>query len=489
MTSIIIAAASLVGIFVVSPTIIQSSIDETRLTFTTVMNMTNPTDTSVVLSAGIAAVVSSPLAATMSAPGTAVEYFDPSYGAYRRFGSTRLPAVDIEPGQDATVNIPFQETVDIRDAAVWNDFIRLALMAETFELRFTSDDVRVKLGGPLAFVGLEYRDLRLSTSVEVKGMNGLSDMEIVSFDVRNGPTPDNLPTQMVLATIYNPSDLAAMPLGMLSGEATYQGTSLGWIHTVDPVSLVPGVNSVYLEGTLDPKDMTAMNDLFSRLMTGQSSQLKITFKNHTEVVSAKDGSLTDVRIPCTDVSLYEAGMNGFSAEVTLRWPGPRLNLTSENVVDASDITLQTTSIPLWVGILNPFSCDATLTDMEMMSFWDGSSDPSVPVSTVSSPKMHIPLAPIAYTLTGTTKATAIQASVDILNANTIKMTDVLMTTGWIFQGIRGTFTFQVGGGLTLTATYQQDINIPTCNLRYVQSNADGGVCSNPPTDEITNNRT
>ena len=52
------------------------------------------------------------------------------------------------------------------------------------------------------------------------------------------------------------------------------------------------------------------------------------------------------------------------------------------------------------------------------------------------------------------------------------------------MGLKGTFSVQCGL-LHLQIDYFQAINIPNCDLEYVQSNVDGGKCNNPPTNTIT----
>ena len=57
--------------------------------------------------------------------------------------------------------------------------------------------------------------------------------------------------------------------------------------------------------------------------------------------------------------------------------------------------------------------------------------------------------------------------------------------GYIYIGMKGYFILQLGS-LTLQLDYWQAMNVPSCDLTsYAQVQPDGGVCSNPPSNGIT----
>jgi hypothetical protein len=92
--------------------------------------------------------------------------------------------------------------------------------------------------------------------------------------------------------------------------------------------------------------------------------------------------------------------------------------------------------------------------------------------------------PKTQTLTGDNLSTALDVTIPTTDPAALQMTEELIANGYAIVGVRGNFGLRVGT-LELVLDYFQAISIPTCDLNYVQSHKLGGICSSPPTQNIT----
>ena len=192
-----------------------------------------------------------------------------------------------------------------------------------------------------------------------------------------------------------------------------------------------------------------------------------------------------VAVPASTEVLYTGGLAGVTLGVKLRYPGPRLNVTTQNIVDVSHLSLsvrENTEVQLWLGIQNPFSVDVVMRDINIDTYWALAPDPTVPLTQAYNHDKFIALKPNDVTLIGTSNTThknQLHAYVDVahnLRAATMMMEQMayhpkVEGSGYMMMSLSGTFTLSIGS-YTVIITYHQG-ETPTCNLPLVR---DTGSC-------------
>jgi hypothetical protein len=141
-----------------------------------------------------------------------------------------------------------------------------------------------------------------------------------------------------------------------------------------------------------------------------------------------------------------------------------------------------TRLPLWAGLLNPFSSSMYLLAMEASVKWGG-----VEVATVNEKGLWVPILPNSAQLTGTNMSDALHADV-VVSPQTLPVLEAMLAelgeAGFVHIALQGTFGLRLGN-LILNFHYWQAQNVPCCDLAYAQShNASSSECNNPPTDKI-----
>ena len=179
--------ATLVILCAVVPGVIQKSLDSSSFRFTSIINMTQPTNDSFVLSAHAEVTASSPVPATLvngPSDGLANFFYDRRRGEWRRFGTMRLPDMPLDAGDDVVGKVTFNEVVHVTDFAAWNDFNAACMLQDTFELRFESKTTALHVRGTWSLWGLlVYRGLTLRKEITLNGAGGFPGLRVKSCTV------------------------------------------------------------------------------------------------------------------------------------------------------------------------------------------------------------------------------------------------------------------------------------------------------------------
>ena len=245
-------------------------------------------------------------------------------------------------------------------------------------------------------------------------------------------------------------------------------------------------------------NITLFEELMGGYMTGEPAELTVTFGNHvatpqeakswgqrsssgTAAVAA--GARGGQNIPCTTERLYEAGLKGLQFAVKLRYPGPRLNLTTQSIVDLDRSILKWSPTrfvsQLWLGILNPFSMDVIVDAIHIDTFWDKAADPSAALTQNYDNGKFIPLKPKDVTLAGTSSTSASNQLISLVpystpdeQTATNKMKAQLTydpsnpDSGHMLMRSSGWYSLRIGL-MNVTFKYYQG-NTATCSLKYVR---------------------
>ena len=227
MTSLL---STLVVLLFVVPAIIQKNLDSSTFRFTSIINMTEPTNNSFILNVGVEIKASSPMSSTLvNGHKGNVEnfFFDTTLGQWRRFGTMRLPDIKLKAGDNVLTRVKFNQIVRVSDMAAWADFNVAVIMKDTVDLRFKSKSTALHIRGTWGFLGLVFSGLTLQKDVSLSGADGMKDLRVVSYDAINGPDAhkkyglDVLPTQIATIETRNIADVSLQPLGVLAMEVRY----------------------------------------------------------------------------------------------------------------------------------------------------------------------------------------------------------------------------------------------------------------------------
>ena len=235
-------------------------------------------------------------------------------------------------------------------------------------------------------------------------------------------------------------------------------------------------------------------------MTGETAELTVSFGSHKAnqkevkswnqnysdgptvsrgMVSTTSDANDFKYIPCTTERLYEKGLDGLEFGVSLRYPGPRLNLTTQSIVDLNNSKMGATIVSqLWLGVLNPFSMDVIVQAIHIDTFWDLAPDPSVTLTQNYDYDKFMPLKPNDVTLVGTsntTKSGQLVSCVDL--RDNFKATSMMRSqltydssdpdSGHMMMRSNGRYSLRIGL-INVTFRYYQG-NTATCDLAYVRA--------------------
>ena len=146
------------------------------------------------------------------------------------------------------------------------------------------------------------------------------------------------------------------------------------------------------------------------------------------------------------------------------------------------------TLPLWAGVLNPFSSHMFVTDMVASVLFRPPGDSAMAeVATVDEHGLWIPIAPNGASLTGTDMNSSLVATIsaDLASAHALEvLMNELRCYGYLYIALAGSFGLRIGA-LQLTFDYWQAQNVPCCDLNYARCHdAASSICNAPPTDMI-----
>jgi len=342
-TLLMLSAITAVVLAFVVPTIVQSTIDQTDITFGE-NSVGNADGSQFVLGAEIDIKCDGALGSTLNPTPLSFSYQDVPVG------TATLPSITTTPGT-TLYHQSINELFTLHDATLegWNLFNTDLIRADNVTWHISATPtVTIHFG----LFDLDYT-AKLEKDIVMLGLGGLKQFEIVTFDVQT-PADSEHAYFDIEARLFNPSMTSVTPLGAISLEAlTGSASKLGFIRA-ENVSIVPGWNSLKLAGPVIPDSLDEMNAAMSSYFVGKP----------VDVLSRmNDITFDGVTYPACDNKLFEAGMVGLTM-------GPAIlqqehqNLTKHAL---SNTLVGTTDLALF----NPLSADLKVAHLDMHVNYDG----------------------------------------------------------------------------------------------------------------------
>jgi hypothetical protein len=290
----------------------------------TSINISEPTDSSFILTADGFISVSPLLAAQMHALELRVEYDG------ELLGHAHMPELQVRGHTAFSLVNNFR----VENIHAFNRFAHAILFAPSITWRL----IATASISPTVFgISLPtYTDIPFDKSIELRGCNGLTDVSVNVFNMAASTEQHVVANTTVI--IQNPSVFAITPVGRLTFDIFYEDSYIGTLRSQD-IGLVFGSNFANMVGILAPVNQTAIDKMINLFLTSQDVSL-------VAVAPANASS----------IALFNAGMQGLRLPVVLKGQDldlihsvsfPRLTMTP---LDARHMQLQSTSV---VHIKNP----------------------------------------------------------------------------------------------------------------------------------------
>lgn len=372
-TLLLLLAFVLTAIFAV-PAIIEQQLSGAKVELG-VLNLTNPTESSLLLSCDAALVLKSAPPLPFRTPSSHLRFCvrNANGNGWINVGKLHLPALEGKPGR-RTLSLQLRNAeMRVTNIEGWTRFTR-SIVADA-EVRWRLEghiDVAVRVLGTF----FTYRHNQVLLDSKSAGCNGFTDPFpfIESYDALSDSL-EEFPTQLASVRLFNPSDFQILPLGVMVMDMRFKGSSMGWVTTTTNITLYKGWNSFYFMGPLEPDNITDVSILMSRFYGGLSSNVVMHISNYshgTQLPGAETGS----GLPACSNSLYSAALDGFDIPTKLAYAEGKYNLTTEAVWQTRtsvvpsllESNASTVFLPLWAGLLNPFSSHMYITASKCLCF-------------------------------------------------------------------------------------------------------------------------
>jgi hypothetical protein len=276
----------------------QKQIDASLMTFKTLL-ITNPTaDTCELKSTNI---ISNAQVRPGRMYGTT---FDAIFQG-NTFASLYTNDMDVE---EAGKEFPMDSVLHVHDQAVFQDFMRAAIM---------NDSIALSVKGTMK-LGVKWRNrvwfsikVNMNKSSPMKGCGGLKNGQVISF------TPEITSSGMaahVAIQLNNPSIVNIYPLGgFMKLNLLYKGMKIGSGISKGDAKISSGLNTIVANGTLnmDSQTLPYIIDMVERYMAGENSSMFAEFG-----------------ADATGVNLYNPALDGIMLETNfpgMKWVGVDLS--------------------------------------------------------------------------------------------------------------------------------------------------------------------
>ena len=235
-------------------------------------------------------------------------------------GTVTVPDMTLSGDTEVALNTVMQ----VGDEAAFDSFVQrlIAEKSVTVTWHLSASASITPVLGSLTLP--TYSSIAFEKDVMVAGCDGLQQTWVESFSLASSnATSANID---LLISVWNPSSFSISPLGRLHFLVTYEGQYIGDVYSVKEEPLVPGNNSLQMQGSLIQTTAAAEHDLIQLYLTGQPAAVIAT--------AASDAS---------SIPLFNAGLQGLNLSTTV--PGNQLNLvrtmtfqSMRLVPSASDLT-------------------------------------------------------------------------------------------------------------------------------------------------------
>ncbi|KAG0264521.1 hypothetical protein DFQ27_001190 [Actinomortierella ambigua] len=297
LTVVIVAIAVPVALFVILPKVAQSIVNQSKLSFNSIQ-ITEPTNTTMKMALNGALNDAGPFHATVSYP-VPIQVF---YQGQKLGEMTDMPQTEASGGKGS---IEGTASFTVTDEAAFSSFSKDMLGQKSFVW-----NLRGKV--EIRAMGRTVSDLDLSKDIEMLGMNGFPEVNILKFDLP-GDAPNGQGINLVIDTSMNNPSPIGVDLGTIVLDISYNGTRLGQVRANNAALTGQSPSVLNLTGIMEPltnpEDLEKVGGLFSAYLAGLPSDTQAK-----GVAVLPDG--------VNRVSWLSAGLEAMTLNVKLQSPIP-----------------------------------------------------------------------------------------------------------------------------------------------------------------------
>ncbi|KAG0342717.1 hypothetical protein BG000_002062 [Podila horticola] len=346
ITVILVAILVPIILLVILPKVAQSIVNKSTLQFNEIA-ITEPTNTTMVMTMQGTLGDAGPFHATVSYPEPIKVFYD----------GTLLGAMDPLPDTKASGgsgSIAGTSKFTISDEAAFAAFSKKMLGEESFTWNLQS---KVEIRA----MGRTIKDLILNKDIQLLGMNGFPQVEILKFDLPSDATNGQGINLVIDTAMHNPSPIG-VELGTVVLDISYQNVRLGQVRAAGASLKGQSLSVLNLTGVMEPQStpegLAKVSELFSAYIAGKASQT--TAKG---VAVLPDGN--------NRVNWLSAGLEAMVLNVKLQSPVP-LNIIKSialgpmgmNFTGTSDYAPIATSPQVVAGFQMPFGFSLNVTSVQ-----------------------------------------------------------------------------------------------------------------------------
>ncbi|KAJ3385371.1 hypothetical protein HDU80_000693 [Chytriomyces hyalinus] len=194
----------------------------------------------------------------------------PNSAADIKIGELSLSSVAVGGDIPKRGEIKLSTTFQVTDSSNMADFATYMIQGTAFSWRLSGEATANAFG-------LDIPNLSLSKVVTLNGFNGLPNPNIKSFDLPNSDS--NGIHVVTTAEVSNPSTIT-IDIGSAAFDLMYNGVVIGALGSSNTV-LVPGANSLNLDGRMKSGDSSLLSGLFTTFLTGGGLKATAVGKSST----------------------------------------------------------------------------------------------------------------------------------------------------------------------------------------------------------------
>ncbi|KAF9163540.1 hypothetical protein DFQ26_002426 [Actinomortierella ambigua] len=345
MTVIVVAVAVPLALFVILPKIAQSIINQSTMEFNKI-DITNPTASSLSMMMDGSLGNTGPFSATIKFP-------EPIRVSYQNklLGNMMLPDTKASGGSG---ELKATAAFNIDDADAFGAFSSDMMNKGSFVWKLESSVTIVALGQTV-------KDLKLNKEIELLGMNGFPDVQILRFDLPSD-APNGQGVNLQIDTAMNNPSPIGITLGTIVLEISYENVVLGQVKANGAALSGKSQSVLNLTGIMvpqtTPEGLSVVSSLFSQYIAGNAS---ITSAKGVSVLP--DGT--------NEVAWLSSALKSMTLNVKLQSPTP-LNIIKSielgpmgmNWTGADAYAPITTSPSVKAGFQMPFGFSLNVTQVQ-----------------------------------------------------------------------------------------------------------------------------
>ncbi|KAF9981330.1 hypothetical protein BGZ75_007419 [Mortierella antarctica] len=296
MTVIVVAVAVPLALFVILPKVAQSIINKSNMEFSSIQ-ITEPTNTSMVMAMDGSLTDTGPFSATIKFPEPIEVYYNEIL-----LGSMNLPDTKASGGKGSLLASARFTVADEKSFGSFSaDMMNNAQFTWTLKSKVT-----------IVALGRTVSNLDLNKNLVVAGMGGFPNVRILKFDLPSDAAPGQGINLVIDTALNNPSPIGVQ-LGTIVLDIAYNGTQLGQVKASGASLLGQSESILNLTGIMvpqtTPEGLATVSALFSSYIAGLSSE-----------TTARGVSVLPDGV--NEVSWLSIGLKSMVLKVPLQSPAP-----------------------------------------------------------------------------------------------------------------------------------------------------------------------